>query len=624
MSSTPETARTLDRNLALISLRISSICTACALSIIIWSVAQWPVLFKLIAMIGVAAITYVLFFIPRTIFIRMVGVLPRKATVDVLAAQDSICAEINNLLDIEKIANVILSKVTEIIRVNRASLLVMGGDQYACDYAQTDFLNTLKINLVLKKESSLVAWLDKNAGLITIEAIGRDGEISAAEVEGLESAGVSLLCPVKTQERLVAVLALSEMQDNKKFTPSERGFLMHLCRSAATVVENALMYKQAKQQANTDELTGIYNQNYFHQRIEQEIARSTRFGEIFTVLFLDVDNFKQFNDASGHLAGDQILKNIGQFIRNNLRESDLCFRYGGDEFAVVLPKTPLDGSRIVAQRILDGVPKLNAASGLPLTVSLGIASWPTDGVLKHDIIHSADAALYHSKHKGKNCISIACEVALSEVFRIETFVNQNEKDMAALLKTIYALAATVDAKDPYARDHSKNVTRYATEIARALRFSDEGVERIRVAASLHDIGKIGIPDHILHKVGLLTRDEREIMQAHPNLGVAIIQHVETLRECMAAIQYHHENYNGTGYPSGLKGDNIPLDARILGVADAFDAMTSPRSYRRTFSYEEALDELKSCSGTQFDPEIVQAFLKLKVRQKVPRPVSKEH
>jgi diguanylate cyclase (GGDEF)-like protein/putative nucleotidyltransferase with HDIG domain len=515
------------------------------------------------------------------------------------------------VLEIEKVASVFLSEVTKRMQIKRANLLVIEGKHYSCDYAQTEYLNSIKIDFAINKESPVVAWLENSDGLTIEELTNRETLISKDELNALRAAKVSLLYPVKNQGKLVAILALIEKQNNQKYIQNDFCILRQLCIEAAIVIENALLFKLVKQQANTDDLTGIFNQNYFHQRIEEEIARSTRFGEIFSVIFLDVDNFKQYNDIYGHQAGDKILQNIGQFIKNNLRESDLCFRYGGDEFSIVLPKTPLDGSRIVAQRILEGIPKLVAVSDLQLTVSLGIASWPTDGVLKRDIIRSADAALYHSKHQGKNCISIACEVALSDIFRLETFVNQTDKDDAALLKTIYALAATVDAKDPWAVDHSKNVTCYATEIAKAVNFSVEGVERIRVAASLHDIGKIGIPDYILHKKGLLTHDEREIMQAHPNLGVAIIQHVDVLRECMAAIQYHHENYNGTGYPSGLKGDNIPLDARILGVADAFDAMTSPRSYRRIFSYEEALAELRNCSGTQFDPNIVTAFLQLK-------------
>jgi diguanylate cyclase (GGDEF)-like protein/putative nucleotidyltransferase with HDIG domain len=514
----------------------------------------------------------------------------------------------SNILEIDKVASIFLSGIREITNSVETTLLISEDDLYKSSFCSSE---ASPAELVLRDTSPIAGWLRKNEGIITTEMLDGELKLNSDEADAIKSGGISLLCPVKNHDKLIAIAALSKKQDNNQYSTRERDVLMKVCHEAAVIIENALLYKRAKQQATTDELTGVFNQNYFHQRMEEEIARSTRFGEVFTVIFLDIDNFKQHNDNAGHLVGDQIIRNIGQTIKNNLRESDLCFRYGGDEFAIVLPKTSLEGSGVVAQRILDEIPKLKTVSKIPLTVSLGIASWPTDGVLKNDIIHSADAALYHSKHKGKNCVNLACEVALSEVFRIESFANQSDKDIGALLKTIFALAVTVDAKDPFTQDHSKNVTRYSTEIAEAMHFTDEGVERIRIAALLHDIGKIGIPDNILHKKGLLTYDEREIMQAHPNLGVAIIQHVPKLKECIAAIQYHHENYNGTGYPAGLKGSNIPLDARILQVADAFDAMISPRWYRRTYSFEEALVELKNCSGTQFDPEIVKAFLRIK-------------
>ena len=181
----------------------------------------------------------------------------------------------------------------------------------------------------------------------------------------------------------------------------------------------------------------------------------------------------------------------------------------------------------------------------------------------------------------------------------------------AIVSTIYALAATVDAKDHHTYGHSKKVSKYATGIAEALGYSRERIETIRAAALLHDIGKIGISDQILTKREPLTSEDWELIRAHPNLGVSILKHIDSLNDCLAAVQYHHEHYDGTGYPAGLKGNNIPIDARILAVADAYDAMTSQRPYRQVKStLEQALGELKRCSGTQFDPAIVDVFVNI--------------
>jgi diguanylate cyclase (GGDEF)-like protein/putative nucleotidyltransferase with HDIG domain len=326
-----------------------------------------------------------------------------------------------------------------------------------------------------------------------------------------------------------------------------------------------------------------------------------------------VDHFKKYNDVSGHLTGDDVLKSIGGYIQRSVRDSDICFRYGGDEFALILPETSGEAGHGVAERIRKKIESRDDWPGIPLTVSVGIATWPTDGVMKDELIRSADAALYYSKQTGKNRTSLACEVALSEVFRVESAISRKGNDSEAILNTIYALAATVDAKDHNTYGHSKKVSRYATEIGEAMGFESEELERIKAAALLHDIGKIGIPDQILQKNGALNADERQVIQAHPNLGVAIIQHVDSLRGCLAGIQYHHEKYDGQGYPSGLKAGNIPIDARILAVADSFDAMTSPRPYRRILSYQEAIEELRRYAGSQFDPRVVDVFTSISSR-----------
>ena len=243
---------------------------------------------------------------------------------------------------------------------------------------------------------------------------------------------------------------------------------------------------------------------------------------------------------------------------------------------------------------------------VPITISLGVASFPADGVTKEDVIACADAALYRAKQTGRNRTSLS-----SDTGRPETPLSSAESLVErGTISIIYALAATVDAKDHYTYGHSKKVSEYAVATAGTLGLPQDRTATIRAAALLHDIGKIGVPDSILNKQGPLTEVEWEPVKEHPQLGVEILRHVIDLVNCLPAILHHHEHYDGTGYPFGLQGINIPLEARILAIADAYDAITSLRPYRERLSPQKALAELKRCAGTQFDPELVATFCQI--------------
>jgi diguanylate cyclase (GGDEF)-like protein len=325
---------------------------------------------------------------------------------------------------------------------------------------------------------------------------------------------------------------------------------------------------------------------------------------MFSLVFLDLDNFKNYNDAMGHPAGDKLLTQTGRSIKSALRKVDVPFRYGGDEFSIIIPHTSADDAFGAAERVRTKIANDMLNNQTAITASIGLASWPSDGLGPYDIISAADNALYHAKRTGGNRTCVVSQLLPSSTRTLES-TPALENDT---LNTIYALAATIEARDPYTYGHSRKVRAYAVALAEALSLSSEKVVVVSDAALLHDIGKIGIVDGVLNKPGRLDIRERELIKSHPQLSRTIVGHVPSLTPCLPAILYHHERWDGTGYPAGLKGEAIPLQARILSVADAFDAMTSLRPYRAPLSHAEAIDELKRGSGSQFDPSLIEAFL----------------
>ena len=526
----------------------------------------------------------------------------------------SFAQRMGSVLDLSELAEAMLRPLTKAVGASQASLLLSSDDDFTSQFADRLVEGEAVTSIKLGKDSPIINWLtreDKPLSRELIDVAPEFKELSEVARKSLDGPRIGLLFPIKSKGNLIGILALSKKQSGGSYSADDMDLLVTVASEAGVVMENAQLYAKARERAHTDELTGLFNHRYFHERLDEEISRCSRFGDIFSLVFLDMDLFKAYNDIYGHLAGDDMLKQIGHYIKSSIRGIDMAFRYGGDEFTVILPQASLEDSCKVAERIRKRIEVEMDSRGAPLTCSLGIASWPTDGVMREEIIQAADASLYYAKQTGRNRICLASEIMTSEVLSMGTKPDREP----GILSTIYALAATVDAKDHYTHSHSKKVSKYATDIAEALGYSQEKIATLRAAALLHDIGKIGVSDRVLMKAGPLSDEDWEPIRAHPKLGVAILKHVESLSGCLAAIQYHHERYDGTGYPAGLKGENIPLDARIMAVADSYDAMTSLRPYRQgKFTSEQALAELKHCAGAQFDPKIIEVFATLSERQ----------
>jgi len=270
-----------------------------------------------------------------------------------------------------------------------------------------------------------------------------------------------------------------------------------------------------------------------------------------------------------------------------------------------LPQTTREDAYVVAERVRVQIAKAMGKPAIAVTSSIGLASYPADGVVADELIDMADNALYHAKRAGGNRILLSSNV-LSEPLDKGgvhgTYAKRNG------LSAVYALVSAVEAKDPYIYGHSRKVNTYAVALAEAIRLSPDEVANVSTAALLHDIGKIGIPDKVLNKKGKLNEEDWRAIKAHPKLGATIIRNIPHLVPCVNSILHHHERWDGGGYPEGLKGEEIPREARILAIADTFEAMTSARPYRPALPLEEIVKELRQGAGLQFDPKLVEAFI----------------
>jgi diguanylate cyclase (GGDEF)-like protein len=361
------------------------------------------------------------------------------------------------------------------------------------------------------------------------------------------------------------------------------------------------LLSQLADAARTDPLTGLKNRRGFEESIDVEIERARRGGHPLTLVLCDLDHFKRVNDRLGHGAGDAALSRVGQILRDGKRQIDYAARTGGEEFAVILPETNEQEAYVVAERLRCAVQDAFAGELVPLTFSFGIAGFPHHGRTPDELLRSADRGLYAAKELGRNrTVIYSAEIA-------SVSLPAGAAGREVHLATLLSLAEALDMRDAGTADHSQTVGRHCELAARELGLPRERVERVGLAGVLHDIGKIGVSDTILRKPGPLDDAEWEEMRRHPEIGARILgaSEFDDIREWVLA---HHERPDGRGYPRALRAEEIPLEAKVLAVADAYEAMTSDRVYRKSIGREAAREELRRGSGSQFDPLVVEAFL----------------
>ena len=456
----------------------------------------------------------------------------------------------------------------------------------------------------------------------------------------------AIALPVTYADQLLGVLYVESSQLSD-FPEQEVLLLRTLADLFAGALHNAMAFQKAQEQAITDGLTGVKTHRFLMEALSAEWKRSTRANRPLALVLMDLDRFKFVNDFYGHLEGDAVLQRVGNILEEHCRRSDVVARYGGDEFVILMPETAVEQARQLALKLRSWIASDPLLRDKNITASFGIAGFPIHGSTPQELIQVADSSMYLSKHQGGNSVSTAEQgdnsdrkkwkkdvleaylgVTLKRLFstgpeafeeiyrRLEQFTRSlaeqgggaNDGLPPAVVDTVTSLAFAIDAKDQYTNGHSQKVSAYAVTLAQALGLDANETEEIRLAALLHDIGKVGIPEAILNKSGPLDISEWETMKTHTNLGAKILEPLKAMAQIREMVRHHHEFYDGSGYPDRLEGERIPYGARVIAIADAYDTITSERTYKKPRTPEDAFAELERCASNQFDPEIVRVFV----------------
>lgn len=387
-----------------------------------------------------------------------------------------------------------------------------------------------------------------------------------------------------------------------------------------------------------DTLTGLASHRAFQEKLADELKKAETLKSNLSVVIFDVNNISQINRELGHAKGDEIIRTVADKIVQSSSDKSLIGRYGGDEIAIIMANTSVEEAKYFSEYVAYSLSCCLIDNVGPIRVSIGIASYPDATQDQEKLLILAEQATYISQSKGYQNgmatiissqdfdfwddmalnsfasvltkrhaqVGISFEEELVKKFHNEEIISQQH-----LLDVVTSLASAIDAKDTYTKGHSTGVARYSEALARAVGLEEKEIERIKLGAVLHDVGKIGIPENILRKPAPLSDDEWQIMKQHPTIGVdKVIKPNRQLQDLIPMVKYHHERYDGKGYPEGLKAEEIPLAARIVSVADAYHALVSDRPYRKGMSIEKACNILKEGAGTQWDKELIRTFISI--------------
>jgi diguanylate cyclase (GGDEF)-like protein len=458
---------------------------------------------------------------------------------------------------------------------------------------------------------------------------------------GLESKRTTLPCWTPEQQRLVK--ELYEGEKAGMYVPLRRGesllgfvevtnrtsgaytledlkLLSTLANVASVAIKNASIYEDTLDLATKDGLTGLYNHRLFQEFLDKEISRASREGQEMCLILFDIDHFKHFNDTYGHMTGDLVLKEVARIAQSCVREGDIVARYGGEEFAVVLPATPREVGLDVCERLRHSVASevsVLFSRKMEITISLGLAVFPHDAKDKVGLIRAADSALYHAKALGRNR-SVPFSKEIKPVEKERAVIGVERVQSFLMLQIARMLATFLDVRSGVEKGRTDRIAAYAVKLAEKMNLSPEETKILRMAALLHDIGKVALGRKLLRKNGPLTEEEREQIKIHPEVGATLLAQFPIFHRVAAIVCQEQERYDGLGYPLGLAKDEILLSARILSAVRTYCSITTERPFRKALSQEEAIEELKKEAGTQFDPQVIEKFIELLNEEKSQR------
>jgi diguanylate cyclase (GGDEF)-like protein len=463
---------------------------------------------------------------------------------------------------------------------------------------------------------------------------------SDERVLGILPESCSVLCiPIAYGESLLGVLNVESREENA-FSQQDVLIMSTLADLLATALHNSIVFQKLQQQSITDGLTGIKTRRFFWEALSSEWKRASRSGRPFSIVLIDLDKFKDVNDTFGHLEGDLVLARVGRLLEQRCRQSNVVARYGGDEFIILMPETGVDQAQSLAERLRLWLSQDAMLAEHQITGSFGVASFPAHGFSAEDVIRVADAGMYAAKHDGGNRVSMAEEFGDGETVAaqrqqlstyIEGFLQRDRtevEDLEELISTlrrlcgdgedcniqvlkesIEALARAAESREFHASGHGDMVSRYAEIIGRALALPSDELIELSYAGRVHDVGKILVPERVATKSGPLTDEEYAQMKVHARAGAAIVGTIPGSLMLQKAIEHHHEAFDGSGYPNGLRGEEIPLWARILGLADALVNMTTERAFAAAKTTEQAATEIEKMSGTRYDGMLVRVLMR---------------